>query len=201
MRRRSCLIVSLTVAIGLPALAEVGFTAKPTAQKAGDKTTINFAVSAETDIEVAILDARGKVVRHLVAGQLGKNAPAPLVKNSLKQELVWDGKTDLGQPAQGGPFKIRVSLGTRPMLDKMTGDNPAELGSVRGFAVGPNGDLFVLHNYASIHPEDSTGFCSVFSREGKYLRTILPYNSTTPDDKLPTIGRISEFWPLPDLTG
>ncbi|MHC4914788.1 MAG: hypothetical protein ACYTGB_04790, partial [Planctomycetota bacterium] len=48
--------------------AEAKFAAEPTASKAGGKVTISFATSAATDVEVAILDAKGRVVRHLAAG-------------------------------------------------------------------------------------------------------------------------------------
>ena len=59
------------------------FTRPPAARKAGESVRITFTVSTPTDVEVAILDAGGRVVRHLVAGLLGRNAPAPLKKDSL----------------------------------------------------------------------------------------------------------------------
>ena len=70
------------------------FTRKPTAVKDGDKVTIAFAADRETDVAVSIENGQGKVVRHLVAGRLGKNAPAPLKPNALEQTLVWDGQAD-----------------------------------------------------------------------------------------------------------
>ena len=56
---------------------EVAFTARPTAVKDGGKVGISFAVSAPTDVEVAIVNTRGEVIRHLVAGVLGETPPAP----------------------------------------------------------------------------------------------------------------------------
>jgi hypothetical protein len=46
------------------------FTKKPAATRAGDKVTIDFAVNRATDVAVFIENAKGEVVRHLVAGVL-----------------------------------------------------------------------------------------------------------------------------------
>jgi len=62
----------------------------PTADRSGDVVKIAFEVSAETDVEVAVLDAQRKTVRHLAAGLLGKNAPEPFREDSLSQEIEWD---------------------------------------------------------------------------------------------------------------
>jgi len=51
--------------------AETGgpaLTSGPSAVRDGDKVKISFAASAPTDVEVAVLDAEGGVVRHLAAG-------------------------------------------------------------------------------------------------------------------------------------
>ena len=81
--------------------ADVTFATKPAATSAGDQVKISFAASAATDVEVAIVGADGRVVRHLAAGMLGKNAPEPLQKDSLAQELLWDGKDDAGKEVPG----------------------------------------------------------------------------------------------------
>jgi hypothetical protein len=184
-------MASTILVLALPVLAAApSFTEKPTVVRGGDGATISFAVSTETDVDVAIFDAKGVIVRHLVAGKLGKNAPAPLAMNALKQQVVWDGKDNLGRKAAGGPFQVRVGLGVTPKFDRMIADNPGTLGGVNGFAVGPKGELFVLHNHGSIHPDDNSGFCSVFDRDGKYMRTILPYSSQIPADKLSGVRQV-----------
>src|SRR5262249_47564733 len=130
-------------------------------------------------------------VRHLAAGALGDNAPAPLLKGSLQQTLTWDGKDDLGQPAKGGPFRVRVALGLKPALAGFIGDNPAALGSVRALATGPTGEVFVFHVFGALHPNDGSLTCSVFDRDGKYLRTILPHPANLSDEKLKGLKRLT----------
>src|SRR5262249_53043840 len=89
------------------------FTRKPTAQNAGDKIKIDFAVSRETEVAVVIEDTEGQVLRHLVAGMLGKNPPPPFKANSLEQSIEWDGKDDFGKALTERRFQVRVLLGMR----------------------------------------------------------------------------------------
>src|SRR5687768_2422958 len=124
---RSTLLLPLAAVVGMSLAAgsgplsqtsrsaeppDVRFTKGPTAVKAGDRVRIEFAVNRETDVAVFIDNDAGAVVRHLVAGVLGKNPPLPLRANPLEQSLVWDGRDDDGKPAAGGPFRVRVALGT-----------------------------------------------------------------------------------------
>ncbi len=170
---RSLILTLFLASTAFVAAQEVSFTEPPTAQ--GNQ--ISFAVSAATDAEVSILDAKGEVVRHLAAGRLGENAPAPLLPGSLKQTLTWDGADDRGEAPgkERGPFQARVRLGLRPALDEFLGDNPAALGSVRALATSPSGELFVFHVFGEVHPFDGSPTCTVFDSDGNYLRTILPF--------------------------
>src|SRR5262245_25851978 len=105
--------------------AEVSFSKPPVAAQSGDKIAITFTVSNPTDVEVAILNAKGEIVRHLAAGVLGgKNAPPAPLKPGLAQELVWDGKDDLSKPAVGAPFQVRVRAGTQVGFGRTVGDSP-----------------------------------------------------------------------------
>ena len=64
---------------------EAGFLQKPAVTRAGAGARIAFAVSAPTDVEVAVVDASNRVVRHLAAGVLGvTNSPPPPLKAHLK---------------------------------------------------------------------------------------------------------------------
>jgi len=183
-------VALLALCVPVTAVAQVKFTEPPRSVPGEPGTRITFAVSAPTDVAVAVLDARGKVVRHLAAGVLGRNAPAPLKKDSLAQSLLWDGKDDLGRPAVGGPFTVRVGLGLTPTFDRMIGFDPGALGSVRALATDPKGNLYVFHVVGGLHPGDGTVLCSVLDREGKYLRMILPYPANLPEEKLKGLRRI-----------
>ncbi|KKL28645.1 hypothetical protein LCGC14_2373060, partial [marine sediment metagenome] len=88
----------LTVMAGPVAAGEVAFKSGPTVKKAGGAVKISFAVSAPTDVEVAVLAPSGKVVRHLAAGVLGGPTPPPApLAPGLSQALSWDGKDDTGK--------------------------------------------------------------------------------------------------------
>ena len=170
---------------------EVRFTREPTVAVEKDQALIRFEISRPSDVAVYIQDAQGQIIRHLAAGVLGKDAPAPLKAGSLEQTLVWDGKDDLGQPAKGGPFRVRVALGLTPRFEAMIGDEPRDVGSVRGLAVGPNGDVYVFHAFGSHHPHTAGTAVCVFDRSGKYLRTIVPYPTNLGPEKLTGLKRLT----------
>jgi sugar lactone lactonase YvrE len=172
------------------AAADLKFSAPLKLSKDGADLKIDFTASAATDCAVSIVNTKGQVVRHLAAGVLGKNAPPPLRKDSLEQSLRWDGKDDYGAAATGGPFRVRVALGLKPQLDKFIGFSPAAIGSVRALATDAKGEVYVFHVFGALHPNDGTVSCSVFSREGRYLRTILPYPANLDDAKLKGVKRI-----------
>src|SRR5262245_19238332 len=105
--------------------AKVEFANPPQVTRAGGTVTVAFTLKEATDVEVAVLDAKGRVVRHLAAGVLGgKNPPPAPLKPGLEQKLTWDGKDDLGKPAAGGPFQVRVRAGTSVRFGKMIGASP-----------------------------------------------------------------------------
>ena len=162
----SIILANAALAGELPAPA---FTKKPSATKSADgKVKIEFAVSAPTDVEVAVLDAKGEVVRSLAAGVIGgKNRPpAPLVLG-LAQSIEWDGKGDWDLPVGTGPFKVRVRVGMGVKFGRLVGDSPCNFNEMqcRGLAVDPeNGDLYVmgLHSDAACGPY----FLRVYDRTG-----------------------------------
>src|SRR6185295_879219 len=106
----AAIVLSGTLAGASP---DVAFSKKPSATRAGTKTVVTFAVSAATDVDVAVLDPKGAVVRHLAAGVLGGAVPPPEpLKAGLSQSVEWDGLDDFGKAPAGGPFRIRVRAGT-----------------------------------------------------------------------------------------
>ena len=171
----------------LAAGGEATFSAKPTAARDGDKVKISFAAATPTDVEVAVLAADGKVVRHLAAGVLGKNAPEPFKKDALAQEVAWDLRDDAGKPVAGGPWKVRVRLGVQPRLDGILGRNDNTLsGGISALTVGPKGELFVLLADAFRGRSE----LRVLDSGGKYLRTIMPYPANTPEARTEPVGHV-----------
>ncbi|MBM4039889.1 MAG: hypothetical protein FJ290_15400, partial [Planctomycetes bacterium] len=167
------------------------FTTAPKASKQAEGALVSFAVSAATDVEVAILDAKGKMVRHLAAGVLGaENPPTPPLKPGLAQSVVWDGKDDVGEAAKGGPFRARVRAGMSVKFGRLIGGSPYTgmvdqmpyRAPVNGLAVDAEGNLYVKMQ-SSIGSHGNSGLwpwhVRKFDKTGKYLVTILPYPPST----------------------
>jgi hypothetical protein len=173
--RRTWLIVLLLIAPAASA-REAAFKTKPSATQAGDKVKIAFAVSVPTDVEVAVVNAEGEVVRSLAAGVLGgPNAPPEPLKPGLAQEITWDGLGDWKLPVGPGPFKIRVRAGMGVKFGRTIADSPYNFNETvcRGLAVDPkSGDLYVL---AKKTRDGALYFLRVYDRKGNYLREIMPY--------------------------
>lgn len=155
------------------------FSEKPKVVKQDKGYVISFASKAKCDATVAVVDKAGRVVRHLASGVLGDNAPAPFQKRSLSQKLVWDGKTDDGKPAPAG-CKVKVGLGLKFTAERNIGYHPAAFAdyrgktTLRGLAVAPDGTLYTF--------ADEQVKC--FDREGKYLRTVIPWPGDLPKKKM-----------------
>ncbi|MHC4914761.1 MAG: hypothetical protein ACYTGB_04650 [Planctomycetota bacterium] len=165
---------------------EVRFSSKPAATRTNGKATITFTVSAPTNVEVTVLDAGGKVVRHLAAGVLGgEKAPPEPLEPGLSQSIAWDGKDDIGRPASRG-CSVRVRLGMRAELDGFIGESKHWVSRALGMATDEKGHLYV---YSATIPRGSGGYgwiryLQVFTRDGEYLRTIMPMPANLPREKL-----------------
>jgi hypothetical protein len=155
---------------------EASFAARPAVVKDGDRVKITFSVAAPTDVEVAVLGADGKVVRHLAAGVLGgKNPPPEPLEAGLSQTLVWERKDDFGKPVpdDAGPFSVRVRAGLGVKFGRLIGEDPYTFGLINSLVTDEDGNL---------HATASAGDCNqyaptlrAFSPEGKYLRTLVPF--------------------------
>ncbi|MHC4915226.1 MAG: SMP-30/gluconolactonase/LRE family protein, partial [Planctomycetota bacterium] len=176
-------LVLLAAASAVATAGEVRISGAPTASKAGEKTVISFAVSAATDVEVAVLDAKGKIVRHLAAGVLGAKAPPPApLKPGLSQKLEWDGRDDFGEAARGGPFKVRVRAGMAAKLERIVGGDPyafysKEMGQgdhsawrITGLEVKPDGFVYVMGNANNYGPPAIRRY----DVSGEYVKTVYP---------------------------
>ena len=179
-------------------VAPPAFTQKPTAARAGDPATgsgpgkvkIEFAVDRETDVAVFIEDGGGKVVRHLVAGLLGKNPPPPL-KPGLAQSLEWDGKADWGKPAAGGAFKVRVALGLGTKYDKAVIADPQSIGGVLGLATAADGTLYAVVSAGAGVANWSGQRLVALNRDGTYQRTLIPPPASATKEQIEALGGIA----------
>ena len=146
------------------------FTQKPAVKKEGDKYVITFASKGKCDATVAILDGKGKVVRHLASGVLGANAPHPFKQNALAQSIEWDGTDDQGKKAPAG-CKVKVSLGLKAEYERQMCFDPYDFPgrkpwtSIQGLACDDAGLLYVF----------GAGGLRAFDREGKYVRSLAPH--------------------------
>ncbi|MEX0715527.1 MAG: hypothetical protein WD066_03025 [Planctomycetaceae bacterium] len=176
-----------SVADVVAAEAPAKFTKKPVVSRDGAGARIDFAVDRETDVAVSIENAQARVIRHLVAGVLGQNPPAPLKANSLEQSVTWDGKDDAGAIAQGGPFRVRVALGLTPVFDAKLFDEPQRLPDLHAIAAGPGGELYIRGSGrdGGWGPESDY---RVLGRDGKYVRTVAPFPANLPLDRVAELG-------------
>jgi hypothetical protein len=179
----SCLVLALAASAGEKPAAK--FTKKPTAIKKNGKVIIEFAVDRATDVAVYIENARGKAIRHLVAGVLGKNAPKPL-KPGLAQSVEWDLRADYGKPATGGPFKVRVAIGMNVRYDKVLIRDENDLNHVKGLAVGPDGTVYVLDAPGGAVWQGEQ--IIAFGRDGKYKRGVVPFATNLKMEKVKDLG-------------
>lgn len=181
----------LLVSGSLAAAAELPkFAREPQVTVSRDGARITFAVTTSTDVEVAVLDKTGKVVRHLAAGVLGgpNPPPAPLQKG-LTQDLAWNGNDDAGKQF-AGETQVRIRLGTQVRFGKLIGGSPYTgnvsmmpyRAPVNGLVTDEHGNLFSLM-MSDVGSHGNSGRwpwqLRKFDRSGTYERTLLPYPPTT----------------------
>ncbi len=180
MKTLSATVSVLVLVGGCAALSQAparpaAFARKPTVERTTTGARITFASDAECDATVTILNKKGDIVRRLASGMLGKNAPAPFQKGSLEQTLEWDGKDDAGKPVPPAGCSVRVSLGLRCEFDRTIEWEPPSVPrrGIVGLAVGPDGTLYLLQGACFVANCGAPDLVA-FSREGKYLRTLVP---------------------------
>jgi len=160
------------------------FSQKPSVKIKGDAVTISFAIKGACDVAVAVEGPNGRILRHLAAGVLGKNAPAPFKKNSLKQTLVWNGKDDLGQYVDNKKTcRVRVSLGLKAHFERTLFWSPHKrtrstkyMGHHQAIMTATAEGVYVCDGGNGEHVR-------LFDHEGNYRRTVYP----PPADKLKDI--------------
>ncbi|MCX7591232.1 MAG: hypothetical protein N2255_06340 [Kiritimatiellae bacterium] len=185
--------IFLAVEAALPEVIPVTFARKPEIFRTENQLTIRFGLNRPCDVAIYIENAQGRVVRHLAAGLLGENAPAPLKPASLEQTLDWDFKDDLGRSIPPDSYRVRICAGLRinhaePVFAPHSGPNC--LGGVSGLATGPEGRLYVLsHRGGRGRPHwRGTMLVHVFRRDGSYEKTIKPPPAWLDEKNLKPIG-------------
>jgi sugar lactone lactonase YvrE len=185
------LAVSSLIVLSRTNAAEPKFVEAPKVTRAGDRWEISFAVNQTTDVEVAVLNRDGKVIRHLAAGVLGgKNPPPQPLQVGLQQSIAWDGKNDDGEKVAADDVQIRVSAGTKVRFGRLIGSSPYT-GSVavmpyrapvNGLVTDEQGNLHVLM-MSDVGSHGNSGKwpwqLRKFDPQGNYQRTLLPYPPST----------------------
>jgi len=184
-------VMSLALAVSVAGAGDVAFVKKLIALRDGDTVTVSFTVSAATDVEVAILDAKGHVVRHLAAGVLGENPPAPL-KPGLKQVLAWDGKDDDGKTVDVGSCRVRVSLGLNPQFDSYLLYDPDATPAVHSLGVGPKGRIYAFYKDPTANGNQGGLKIKILDRDGKHLRHLMPFSAALPFDRVKATGAFQD---------
>lgn len=154
---------------------QAGFSRGPKVSRQGNSAVIEFSTDTNTDVTVAVTGPDGKTVRHLAAGVLGENPPKPLQPGTLSQKLVWDGKDDDGKPVDMGKCKIRVGLGLSAEFERVIGWRPS-IPRINSLAVDEKGDLYVFSGGVAVdHGHGPGNSIRVYSRDGRYRRTVHPF--------------------------
>jgi len=167
--------------------AHAEFTARPAAARDGNKVKITFTVNRLTDVAVTIENAKGEVVRHLVAGLLGKNPPAPLRANSLEQSVEWDGKDDEGRPVTGAT-KVRVALGMKPTFDSFLLHNPDGGPGIHTVAVGPKGRIYCFYKDPTANGNQGGLKIAIRDRDGRHVKQLMPFPADIAYERVKALG-------------
>ncbi len=146
------------------------FVETPEVTIEGDRVTIAFETRGFCDVTIAIENAQGRIVRHLVSGVLGPKAPPPLQSNSKKQVVVWDGQDDRGVFVDDkGALTVRVSLGLKPQFEKALYWSPYKRISQAAPLLAANDEGVVVCEGSGVDT------LRMYDHDGKYLRTVYPF--------------------------
>ena len=137
---------------------------------------VSFVVEEPVDVTVRIVDARGRVVRHLACGMVGlEKAAAPFAPKALSQKIVWDGKDDEDEPVEVEGCSAVVLAGMEATFDRLLLEGHDTFAADIAAFGGSNrtGHIFTANLNAMIH---RISFVREFDREGHYVRTVWPLN-------------------------
>ncbi len=167
-----------------------GFERPPSVRKVGpDRYEITFTVKGFCDVTVAVVDGEGRIVRHLAAGVLGRNAPPPFQKDSRRQVVVWDGKDDLDRYVKHPrSMFVRVSCGMKITYHRLVGGASGRNlpGWVWGIGVDEEGVYVFTKGRGFSRPVKVRRF----DHDGNYVATICPPPADLPPEKLEGMGYV-----------
>ncbi len=154
--------------------AVFAFAQKPVVERNGDQTTIRFASKDYCDVTVVVEGDDGRIIRYLVSGVLGSNAPAPLKKDALEQTLLWDGKDEQGQYVENlDRVQVRVSLGLKPRFERTLFWSPQRRQSRWPQLVSATKEGVYVYDGGRA----GIDHLRLFDHDGGYVKTIYPFAS------------------------
>jgi len=175
------------------------FVQRPVVTRDGDRVTIAFETKGLCDVTVAVEDDTGRIVRHLAAGVLGPNTPAPFRKNARKQAIVWDRKNDKGEYVDDrDKHAVRVSLGLKARYERNLMWSSKKRGPTAVMVLGwepplvtpaPEGVYVCDGEWSGEHVR-------LFDHEGNYVRTVYPWPAARVKD-VPGLKMLA----APDVAG
>ncbi|KKL06131.1 hypothetical protein LCGC14_2599090, partial [marine sediment metagenome] len=147
------------------------FAATPKLTRDGDRWRIAFATKGFCDVTVTIENAAGRIVRHLIGGDLCHRAPSPLQKGSRSQAIIWDGKDDQGRYLdQAKDLTVRVSLGLKPRFERTLLWVPKRRASKHPPQMAAAAEGVYVYDGGSGMDE-----LILYDHDGKYVRTVYPF--------------------------
>ncbi len=153
---------------------------KPEVKAGGKDVVIRFEVNTRTDVAVWVEDTKGERVRHLVAGMLGSNPPAPLTKDALRQTLKWDYLDDYGKKVPAGAYKVKVGVGSQATLDQELGRSESPP-PIYGMTTDPQGNVYMI---GGSQTSDDCPEIRKYDHSGKLLTMLMPPPADVPVEKL-----------------
>lgn len=89
-----------------------GFHLEPgSPNPSGGQAAIRFALSVPGDVDLHVLDPRGRVIRVLAGAQL---------LAAGRHHVTWDGRDGFGRPAPAGVYFIRLRCGPRSATQRLS---------------------------------------------------------------------------------
>ncbi|MCK6474580.1 MAG: hypothetical protein L6R28_22915 [Planctomycetes bacterium] len=155
------------------------FSQAPQVVRQGDRIAVRFETKGFCDVTVAVENGAGTIIRHLASGVLGENAPEPFAKGSKKQEVVWDGKDDLGKYVDDkDSHAIRVSLGLKPQFERTLFWSP-----YKRTAHSNPPCIQACEDGVLVYEGEIYDMVRLYDHQGNYVRTVYPFAA----DKLETV--------------